>query len=143
MDKKNTLLVTVLLALVAVYIVFFTDWFRPHVIKLFYTTRPMERFRARHDLPYVCFILGGKCRLTEVKVVSADDFKKNPGAPSLWHLVTDSNSVPVALFIYGQRIHGMRPAFKGEDPQDLETNKLYTLFVSSGRAHGQLDFRLK
>ena len=142
MDKKNTLLVIVLLALVSVYIVFFTDWFRPHVIKVFYTTRQTDHFRARQDLPYVCFILGGKYRLNEIKVVSDDDLKKDPGAPPVWHLVSDSNSVPVALFIYGQHIHGMRPEIKGEQPQDLGTN-LYHLFVSAGRAHGELEFRLK
>ncbi|HTV42835.1 MAG TPA: hypothetical protein VMF08_19880 [Candidatus Sulfotelmatobacter sp.] len=143
MDKKSTLLAVVLLALVSVYIVFFTGWFRPHVIKLFYTTRPMTDVRRRGDLPYICFMMGGKIRLTEVKVVSAADFQKNPAAPALWHLVSDSNSVPVALFVYGQHIHGMRPKYKGEQPQDLETNQLYTLFVSSGWAHGQLNFRLQ
>jgi len=143
MDKKSTLLVVVLLALVSVYIVFFTDWFKPHVIKLFYTTRPMTDVRRREDLPYVCFILSGKYRLNEIKVVSDDDLKSNPGAPPLWHLVSDSSSVPVALFTYGQHIHGMKPEIKGEEPQDLETNKMYHLFVSAGRAHGELDFRLK
>ena len=144
MDKKNTLLVVVLLALVSLYIVFFTGWFRPHVIKLFYTTRSVEgRYRARGDLPYICFMLGGEMRLSEVKVVSVADFQKDPRAPALWHLVSDSNSVPVGLFVYGQHIHGMRPKYKGEQPQDLETNQLYRLFVTSGWAHGQLDFRLK
>ena len=143
MDKKNTLLVVVLLALVSVYIVFFTGLFKPHVIKVGFTTRPMSDIRRRGDLPYVCFMMGGKTRLTEVKVVSAADFKKNPNTPALWHLVSDSNSVPVAIFVYGQHIHGMRAKYKGEQPQDLETNQLYTLFVSSGWAHGQLDFRLK
>ena len=138
MDKKNTLLVIVLLALVSVYIVFFTGLFKPHVIKVFYTTREIGHFRARRDLPYICFVLGGKCRLNEIKVVSKND----PGAP-LWHLVSDSNSVPVALFVYGEHIHGMRPEIKGEQAQDLDTNQVYQLFVSAGRAHGQLDFRLK
>jgi hypothetical protein len=143
MDKKSTLLVVVLLALVSLYIVFFTDWFRPHLIKLFYTTRPIEGHHAREDLPYICFMMGGKMRLTEVKVVSVADLQKDPGTPALWHLVSDSNSVPVALFIYGQHIHGMRPKYKGEQTQGLETNQLYRLFVTSGWAHGQLDFRLK
>jgi hypothetical protein len=143
MDKKNTLLVIVLLALVSVYVVFFTDWFKPRVIKLFYSTRQIEHFRARQDLPYVLFGLEGRYNLTEIKVVSVDDLQKNPGTPALWHLISDSNSVPMKMFTYGEHIHGMRPAFKGEEPQDLQTNSIYRLFVSAGRAHGQMDFKLK
>jgi hypothetical protein len=143
MDKKSTPLVVVLLALVLVYVVFFTDWFKPRVIKLFYTSRPMEHFRARADLPYVLFGLEGTYRLTDVKVVSLDDLKKNPAAPSLWHLTSQSNSVPIKMFTYGQHIHGMKPDFAGDAAQDLQTNEIYRLIVAAGRAKGQIDFKLK
>lgn len=143
MDKKNTLLVVVLLALVSVYLVFFTDWFKPRVIKLFYTTRPIEHFRARQDLPYVLFGLEGRYRLTELKVVSLDDFQKDPGTRPLWHLISDSNSVPIKMFSYGEYIHGMRPEFRGDRAKDLVTNEVYRLFVAAGRAKGQIDFKVK
>ncbi len=143
MDKKSTPLVIVLLALVLVYVVFFTDWFKPHVIKLFYTTRPIEHFRARADLPYILFGLEGTYRLTDVKVVSLDDFNKNPNTSPLWHLISQSNSVPIKMFTYGEHIHGMRPNFEGDRPQNLGTNGIYRLFVSAGRAKGQIDFKLK
>jgi hypothetical protein len=143
MDKKNTLLVVALLALVSVYVVFFTDWFKPRVIKLFYTTRPIEHFRARHDLPYILFGLEGGYRLTEIKVVSVDDLQKSSSASPVWHLISDSNSVPIRMFTYGEHIHGMRPTFAGDSPQDLETNEIYRLFVTAGSAHGQMDFKLK
>lgn len=143
MDKKNTLLVLVLLALVSIYAIFFTDWFKPRVIKMFYTTRPIEHFRAREDLPYILFGLEGRYRLTEVKVVSLDDFQKNPDATPVWHLVSDSNSVPIKMFTYGEHIHGMRSKFKGGQPQDLVTNETYRLFVAAGGAKGQIDFKVK
>ena len=143
MDKKNTLLVVVLLVLVLVYAIFFTDWFKPHVISMFYTTRAIEHFRARQDIPYVLFGLEGRYRLTEVKVVSLVDLQKNPGAPPLWHLVSDSNSVPIKMFVYGEHIHGMKPAIRGEVPEPLETNQIYRMFVSAGHTKGQIDFRLK
>ncbi|HEX3624265.1 MAG TPA: hypothetical protein VH280_02460 [Verrucomicrobiae bacterium] len=139
MDKKNTLLVVVLLVLVSVYAVFFTDWFKPRVIKLFYTTRPLEHFRARQSLPYVLFGLEGRYQLTELKIVPLDD----PAARPVWHLISDSNSVPLKMFTYGEYIHGMRPEYKGERAGDLVTNKTYRLFVSAGRAHGQVDFTVK
>jgi hypothetical protein len=143
MDKKSTPLVIVLLALVLVYVVFFTDWFKPHVIKLFYTTRPIEHFRAWADLPYILFGLEGTYRLTELKVVSLDDFKKNPNTSSVWHLISQSNSIPIKMFTYGEHIHGMRPKFEGDRPQSLQTNEIYRLFVSAGRASGQIDFEIK
>lgn len=143
MDKKNTLLVVALLALVSVYVIFFTDWFKPRVIQLYYTTRPIEHFRARHDLPYILFGLEGRYQLTEIKVFSLDDLQKHSDTQPLWHLVSDSNSVPIKMFTYGEHIHGMRPSFKGDEPEDLQTNVIYRLFVSAGRAHGQMDFKLK
>jgi hypothetical protein len=143
MDKKNTLLVIVLLALLSVYVIFFTDWFKPQVIKLFYSTRAIEYMHAREDLPYVLFGMEGRYRLTEIKVVSLDDLKNHPGAPALWHLVSKSTSPPIQRFTYGERIYGMKPEFKGEQPQDLVTNVTYRLFVAAGRAKGQIDFKIK
>ncbi|HEV2320675.1 MAG TPA: hypothetical protein VGV18_13040 [Verrucomicrobiae bacterium] len=143
MEKKNTLLVAVLLVLVLVYVAFFTDWFRPRMIKLFYTTRHIEYYRARPDLPYVLFGLEGNYRLTEVKVVSLDDLKGNPNPLPQWHLISKSNSVPIRMFTYGEHIHGMRAAFKGEEAQALMTNEMYRLFVSAGKARGQIDFKIK
>ena len=143
MDKKNTLLVVVLLALVSVYVILFTDWFKPRVIKMFYTTRPIEHFRARQDLPYILFGLEGRYRLTEIKVTSVDDLQKNPGAEPIWHLISDSNSVPIKMFTYGEYIHGMRPKYKGTRAQDLVTNEVYRLFVAAGSAKGQIDFKVK
>ena len=143
MDKKSTSLVVVLLALVLVYVIFFTDWFKPHRMTLFYSTRQIEYFRARADLPYVLFGLGGTYRLTDVKVVSLDELNKNASAPSVWHLVSQSNSVPIKMFIYGEHIHGMKPDFKGDQPKNLQTNEIYRLFVTAGRYKGQIDFKVK
>lgn len=143
MTKKNILLVAVLLALIAVYAVFFTDWFKTKTIKVFYTYREVEHVRTRKDLPYILFLTAGRYRLTEVKVVSLADFQKNPTAPSLWHLVSDSNSIPVKEFVYGQHIHGMRAPIGGEYPSGLETNVVYRLLLSAGGVKGHVDFSIK
>ena len=127
--------------LVLIYVVFFTDWFKPRVIHLFYTTRPIEHFHARNDLPYILFGLEGSYRLTELKVVSLDD-QKRPGGP-VWHLISASNSVPIRMFTYGEHIHGMKFKYGSDEPQDLQTNETYRLFVSAGRAKGQIDFKVK
>lgn len=105
--------------------------------------RPMEHFRARGDLPYVLFIMAGKFRLTEIKVTSVAELQHNPDTPAVWHLVSVSNSIPIKIFTYGEHIHGMKPAFSGEEAEDLETNVAYRLFVAAGRAKGSVDFTIK
>jgi hypothetical protein len=81
-------------------------------------------------------------RLTEIKVVPLLEFEKNPQTLPVWHLVSDSNSVPVRQFVYGQRIRGMRPVVGGEQAGELDTNLDYRIFITAGRSTGQHDFRL-
>ena len=144
MTKKNLWLFAALAVVAATYVCFFTSWFKPKTIGIFDTSRQLRRFRHRGELPYVLFgFENGSFRITEIKVVPLADFQKNPNAPSVWHLVSDSNSVPVQQFVYGQRIRGMRPAFTGDAPQDLETNVTYRLFVAAGNEKGFHDFKIK
>ena len=143
MAKKNSWLVAALIVLAGIYVCFFTSWFKPRTIKIFYTTRPMRSFVMRHYGPPVFFGLEGNFRLTEVKVVPLADFQAHPDAPPLWHLITDSKSPPVSRFVYGQRIRGMKPAVAGEGPQMLQTNVMYRLFVAAGSIKGWCDFEIK
>ena len=64
------------------------------------------------------------------------DDKFNPLATPVWHLVSDSNSVPMRAFRYGQGIRGMKPAFKGVKPYPLMPGTVYRLIVSAGDATG-------
>ena len=133
-----------LVVVATVYVCFFTDWFRPKKITLFDTSRPMQHFRGRKDLPFIMFgITEGKLKLTEVKVVPLDSYQKNPATSPVWHLISDSNSIPVQRFVYGQRIWGMKPFVTGLMPQPLETNVTYRLFVVAGRVKGEHDFEIK
>ena len=135
---------TTLVVVATVYVCFFTDWFRPKKITLFDTSRPMQHFRGRKDLPFIMFgITEGKLKLTEVKVVPLDSYQKNPATSPVWHLISDSNSIPVQRFVYGQRIWGMKPFVVGLVPQPLETNVTYRLFVVAGGAKGEHDFEIK
>jgi hypothetical protein len=144
MTKKNVWLFAGLAALAIIYVCFFTTWFKHKSIGIFDSARPLRHARNRGELPYILFGLdNGLLQLTEIKVVSLTQYQANPNAPSLWHLVSDSNSVPIQEFVYGQRIRGMRPAFKGDQPQDLETNVTYRLFVTAGGEKGFHDFKIK
>ena len=88
----------------------------------------------------VLFGLNGAYKLTEVKVVPLDEWKTNPAALPMWHLISDSNSVPVKEFPYGVAIRGMKPAVGKEWPLPLETNETYRIFVAAGSLKGWHDF---
>ena len=105
--------------------------------------RRVRRNRGDTDLPYVLFGLEGRFKLTEIKVVPLASFQTNSDTPPVWHLVSDSNSPPVQQFTYGQRIRGMKPAFVGAEPEDLETNIMYRLLLSAGKFKGQHDFEIQ
>jgi hypothetical protein len=147
MDKKQTWLIAALVVVATVYVCFFTNWFKPKTIKIFDTSRHLvdrpRRGRGNPDLPYVLFGLEGRFKLTEIKVVPLASFQTNSETPPVWHLVSDSNSPPVQQFVYGQRIRGMKPAFSGAEPEDLQTNVMYRLIVSAGRIKGQHDFEIQ
>jgi hypothetical protein len=147
MTKKDIWLSAILVTLIAVYVCFFTNWFKPKTIRIFDTSRQIARrvrhFRGSADLPYVLFGMEGRFQLTEVKVVPLASFETNSDTPPVWHLISDSNSPPVQQFVYGQRIWGMRQAFQGAEAEDLETDITYRLFVVAGKAKGQHDFFIK
>ncbi len=139
------MLVGLLFALAIAYAVFFMNWFKPAIIKIYHLTRPVGyAMRARRDdpAPPLTFGLEGSYQLTEVKVVVLAEWQTNRHVLPVWDLVSDSNSVPVKFFAYGQRIRGMRPALPGTRPQLLQTNVAYRLFVTAGKARGQHDFEI-
>ena len=137
--------VVVLLAGICVY--FFTGWFKPKTIHLFHAARPQPKARigprvaaGSQNTDIVTFGLDSRYQLTEIKVVCLSEWQTNRYAQPLWHLVSDSNSVPVKMFPYGVALRGMKPAVAGTWPQPLETNVTYRLFISAGSVKGQHDF---
>jgi hypothetical protein len=141
MTKKNLVLVLFALGLAAVYVVWFTDWFRPKTLQIFHTSRnlrPDARFGSS-----LTFAVTPQVRFTELKVVPLAAYETNKNALPVWHLISDSNSVPVKIFYYGQHIPGMRPELKGVRPEPLQSNVMYRMFIAAGKAKGQHDFELK
>jgi hypothetical protein len=136
MSKKNIFLISLVVVLAGVYLVYFTHWFQPRVMRISHTSRPAgDRSSVR-----MAFSLGDEYELTEVKVVPLDDYKKNPDVPPLWHLVSDDGSDSTRLFYYGENISGMDPAVSGAEPDPLQPGVRYRLFVAAGSLKGQHDF---
>ena len=147
MTKKNLMLILFAIVLAAVYAVWFTNWFQPATVKIFHTSRNLRptgpRAQRGGALPSLIFGVSRQLQFTELKVVSLPGFETNKNVLPVWHLVSDSNSVPVKTFFYGQFIGGMRPALKGVRADPLETNVTYRVFITAGKIKGEHDFELK
>ena len=146
MSKNNWLLLIGLLGLATVYAVYFTDWFRPKRIEIYDVSRQNRLHPPGANAPEaipVTFGFGTRYQITELKVVPLDAWQTNHDALPVWHLVSDSNSVPLKVFPYGQMIHGMRPAIKGVRAEPLESNVPYRLCITAGKIKGARDFELK
>ena len=145
MTKKNRALIFVALALAAVYVVCFTDWFRPKVIVIHHISREMRMEHRPPGVPAplivpITFGFEKDWKLTELEVVELSAWQTNHDVVPLWHLTTRSHSIPLKMFRYGQRIQGMEPSVTGSRAEELQPGIAYRLFVTAGSAHGQHDF---
>jgi hypothetical protein len=132
MNKKSWVLVALAIVLGAVYLIHFTSWFKPKVMLISHN----ERFGE------INFNLGTPYRLTDIKVVSVSALASNKYALPAWELKSDSNSAPIKLFSYGQRIHGMKPLVSNAQAEPLTPGETYRLFVDAGPQKAQYDFKL-
>jgi hypothetical protein len=130
MTKKNWVLIGIVAVLGILYVIYFTNWFRSKTILI----GDMERSG------HVEFGFNRAYPLTSIKVVSVSELESNKYALPVWELKSDSNSIPIRAFRYGQWIRGMKPAVKGTQPEPLEHGAKYRLFVEAGSLKAQHDF---
>jgi hypothetical protein len=148
MTKNGIILVVLLVILGAIYAVFFTDWFHKQYIQIVPQIRPRGQRVQQRDptaaqaMP-VTFMLRGNFRLTSLKVVAADDLATNKHPTPLWHLISDSNSVPTKVIQYGVRPTGMKPAVPRARPEPLQPDVSYMLILEAGKAKGQTNFHTR
>ncbi|HXF10846.1 MAG TPA: hypothetical protein VN625_08685 [Desulfuromonadaceae bacterium] len=139
--KKNLILIAGVLLLATVYVIFFTDWFKPKIIQISHTARPGVG-RGDDAVPMLAFGLDNEYELTDIKVVRVSDLQADKDPQPLWHLVSEGSDF-INHFRYGENIAGMDPAVDGSKPGALEPGVTYRLFVVAGKAHGQHDFQVK
>ena len=121
------------------------DWFAREPIHITHRVSPRLATRGRGPSDPrrgnpVVFSFDKYYRLSSLKVFVAADAATNRYPHAIWDLVSDSNSVPTASFVYGSRIQGMRPAVKGEWADPLEPGVRYRLVVQVGDYEAQHDF---
>jgi hypothetical protein len=147
MAKKQWMLLAVFVLLAVVYVCAFTHWGRRPAIQISHTANSRQkgvvgpRVRAGAiNTAILTFNFDRPYQFTEIKVVRLADWQTNKSALPLWHLISDSNSVPTKKFSYGVALLGMRPVVSSAWPQPLETNVTYRLFLTAGPVTGQHDF---
>jgi hypothetical protein len=145
MTKNGTVLTVIAVLLAAVYVYAFTDWFHKETIQIIPTIRPGRAVSMSNDpnqppVYPVSFALDGKYRLTSIKVVAADDLATNKYPTPLWHLISESNSVPIKAIMYGQAPKGMKPAVPRTRPEALLPDVDYVLMLEAGSTKSQTNF---
>jgi hypothetical protein len=146
MTRKVWILVAVAVVLGGFSLYLNQDWFSKENIHIYHRSRPYRAalFRRRRpdDSPIdpIVFGFNRKYRLTSLKIIPMSDIETNKYPQPIWHLVSESNSVPVKDFTYGMAIPGMHPAIKGAVPDPLAPGGKYRLFVEAGTLKAQHDF---
>jgi hypothetical protein len=145
MTKNGIALLVLLVVLAGAYVIWFTSWFRSESIQILPTVRPLRqsaRAQAAGNEPVcpVSFALDDKYRLTAIKVVAAADLETNKFPNVLWHVVSDSNSVPTKSIDYGRTPKGMRPAAARAQPEPLLPDVSYVLMLEAGSIKARTNF---
>ena len=123
------------------------DWFAKDRIQIYHRSRParaaMLRRKSGSDDSLVDPIIFGfdrRLKLKSVKVIPLSDIQTNKYPHPIWHLISESNSVPTKDFAYGARINGLHSYVQGATPDPLEPGVPYRLIVESGDFKGEHDF---
>jgi hypothetical protein len=145
MTRKHWMLVTTAIILLGVSLYLNKDWFAPKPIHFFVRMLSQRAGNARHLPQYgpvdpVLFGFSEPLLLSSVKVVMSDDAQTNRFPTPIWHLISESNSVPVREFFYGDRLRNMHPAVKTAAPLNLQPGVNYRLLLEGGKFKGEYEF---
>lgn len=146
MEKRSNVLIVIALILAALYVSFFTDWFRGDSIQIIVQHRPipqkLDLKRGTDEVPTfpVLFAFDRGYELTSIRVVKADEAKNQKFPTALWHLVSESNSIPTKALVYGFTPRGMHPAVDDAQPQPLSPGTEYLLEIQAGKLKGTTNF---
>ena len=147
MTRKNWTLIALAVVLGGFSLYLNRDWFAGEVIQIHHRSRPARAGFLRRSRPQaklatdpVFFAFDRKLKLTSLKVIPVSEIETNKYPHPIWHLVSDSNSVPVEEWSYALPIRGMRPAVKGATPDPLQPGVKYRLVLETGKRKTEHDF---
>jgi hypothetical protein len=147
MTRKLWLLIALTVALGGLSLYLNKDWFASEGIQIQHRSRPARAGFFRRSKPQakqatnpIFFAFDRKLKLTSLKVIPVSEIETNRYPHPIWHLVSDSNSVPVEEWSYAVPIRGMRPAVKGATPDPLVPGVKYRLILEAGKNKAEHDF---
>jgi hypothetical protein len=146
MTRKQWTLIALAVLLGGVSLYLNKDWFATDNIHIYHRSRPGGGFFRRSKRPEpaavnpIFFSFDRKLKLTSLKVIPVQEIETNKYPHPIWHLVSDSNSIPVLDLTYGIPIHGMRPNVKGATPDPLIPGVKYRLLIEAGSLKAEHDF---
>lgn len=151
LSRKEIFLVALVLVLGGLYVVFFSEWFKPRFIRIEHAVRSSregwaggQRVEAvSNGAGNVTFALHKPYKLTSVQVVALAEIQTNKYAHPVWHLISKEGSAPADGFAYGFPVPGMSPAVAGAEPERLEPGVEYRLLVEAGSLRGTNDFKME
>ena len=149
MSKKFWMLAALVVVLGGISYYLNKDSFAGDHIQMYHRSRParaamMPRGRGNMsvegDIDPIIFGFDRKVKLTDLKVIPMSAIETNKYPQPIWHLVSESNSIPIKDFSYGSPIAGMHPAIKGASPDPLEPGVKYRLIAGVGTVKLEHDF---
>ena len=146
MTKKTAILISAAVVLGIAYFYFFSDRFNQKSIQIIpqiRPSRPMKSLVPDVSVYPVSFTFDQEYRITSLKVVAVAEAKKTKFPVPQWHLISESNSVPLRGIQYGVAPKGMKPATPNSRPEALLPDVAYRLEVQSGKMKGKIDFKTR
>jgi hypothetical protein len=148
MTRKQWMLIALAVVLGGFSLYLNKDWFAKDNIHIFHRSLPQRpgRFRRNRAAAVssttdpVLFGFDHKLKIKSVKVIPLADIATNKYPHAIWHLISESNSVPTKEFTYGAPISGMHPALKGVTADPLEPGAQYRLFIEADNRKAEHDF---
>lgn len=115
--------------------------FKGREVQILHRSRPARTgFSGSQKTQPIFFAFDRALALTSLKVIPVSAGETNKYPHPIWHLVSDSNSVPITDFAYGEPVEGMRPAVQGAAPDPLEPGVKYQLIIEAGKIKAEHDF---
>lgn len=146
MTSKHWTLIALAVLLGGLSLYLNRDWFAGDNIQIYHRSSPRPQFSRRPStapqppsMP-INFGFSRSLKLKNIKVLIVSEALTNKYARPIWHLTSESNSVPTKTFIYGLNIRGMHPAVKGATPEVLQPGERYRLVVESDTFKGEHEF---
>jgi hypothetical protein len=147
MTRKHWLLIALAVALGGFSLYLNKDWFAKDHIQITHRSRPARAgfFSRKHPaadsaVNPIVFGFNRKLKLKSIQVIPVSEIETNKYPHPIWHLISDSNSVPTKTFVYAQHISGMRPSVQGATADPLEPGTKYRLLVEANSFKSEYDF---